>query len=157
MMYYLDDKSMWDSIIIRNEQKFFAWLAQKLKPEYAWFLEQRDANANDDCEVSWYSYCGTERAYITDLMLRCAENGSASFELNKCDTQSGVPESYSYSVDYHYAKSASDIPADFEKANSGGYGVNMHAWKNGIEVDENEEVFENIVDDADCEIVVYTL
>ncbi len=156
MMYYLDDKSMWDSVIIRNEQKFFVWLVEKLKPEYARFLEQRDANLDCDCEVSWYNYGYTERAYITDLMQRCAEKGSACLELNKYDTQSGCPESYSFGLDYHYAKSASDIPADFEKANSGGYGISMHMWRNGIEVDVEEE-FESIMYDAGCEIVVYTL
>ncbi len=57
------------------------------------------------------------------------------------DTRSRCPESYSYSVDYHYAKSASDIPADFEKVNSGGYGVNAHVWKNGIEVSERDADF----------------
>lgn len=143
MIYMYDQKKLFadadDSlIIIHNENKFFSWLCEKLKPEYARYLEHFEGGYKDsDDEQSWLKLGKTEWEYLEDLMERSAECGSTDFELHRCDTKSGLPEVYGFSVDYHLCKSSTDLPDDFEAENAES-GIEFHYWENGRAIDEPE-------------------
>lgn len=158
MLYYNDAKKLHptaiDSLtIIHNEQKFFAWLYENLKPEHAKYLEHADEgyNADSDEERSWCELGEVELAWLKDLMRGCEECGKNSLELSQFDTKSRLPEVYDFGIDYHLCQLASDLPTDFEKENDEHW-VEFHYWRNGVLVNEPENP-----DDYDNIIQVYTL
>lgn len=169
MVYLFDDKKLGendiDSVtIIHNEQKFLAWILKNLKPEYACFLEcaacGRAYNAKSDEKRSWYDYSELERAYLNDVMQSFAKENNAFVEIDEHDSASGLPEFYSFAVDRHVARFASDIPESFEEANcvipGGTY---VHCWRDGRVLVYNpyDSAFSDIKDSADYDITVFTL
>lgn len=153
MLYYCNHKTLSfdadDSIcIIHNEQKYFAWLVEILKPEHAKYLEHIDDgyNANSDEERSWHDLGEVEQAWLEDVF-KSAANGGSSVEVSQFDTKSRLPEIYDFGIDYHYAVSANDLPADFEKENREHW-PEFYFWKDGhvMPEPENEDEPGNLIE-----------
>lgn len=153
MIYLYDHKELDfnadDSLtIIHNEQRYFAWLIETLKPEYAKYLEHIDEGYDtaSDEERSWNFYGEIEREYLEDVFKEAA-NGGSSVEVSQFDTKSRLPETYDFGIDYHYAVSANDLSADFEKENDEHW-AEFHFWKDGqtVEEPENEDEPGNLIE-----------
>lgn len=115
MVYYNDNKDKTDMILVHNENKFFEWLCEILRPEYNYLDRHENGyDTNSDKEVSWWELGETEREWLEDLI----DKNGGSFEVREFYTKSKLPECFSCEVEYHWWLDGEEMTDNFDDCDS---------------------------------------
>lgn len=88
-------------IAFKNQNKFFDWLCECLRPEFREQLKDY-YNREDDSELSWFALSEIERDWLEDVWSHYTEIGFTDHEVREFYTKSRNPECISFTTEVRF-------------------------------------------------------